>query len=171
MKTPAVKSFCGLFLKPHIVRALALPIAIICLLAGLISLAGARTTARLSALDAAVTEPDNSEPNSHQPDRCQTVPMRVTAYCPCPKCCGRFSDGITACAHKIKPGDTFVAADRMYPFGTEMIIPGYNNARPVKVLDRGDAISGNRLDVFFPSHQQALNWGVRYIDVKVPPQS
>ncbi|MHC4720522.1 MAG: 3D domain-containing protein, partial [Planctomycetota bacterium] len=45
------------------------------------------------------------------------------------------------------------------------------NARPVKVLDRGGAIKGNRLDVFFHSHQQALNWGVRYIDVKVPPQS
>jgi 3D (Asp-Asp-Asp) domain-containing protein len=59
----------------------------------------------------------------------------------------------------------------MYPFGTEMIVPGYNNAEPVKVLDRGGAISGNRLDVFFPSHQQALNWGVRYIDVKVRPQS
>ena len=168
MKRSAVKRFRGLFLKPHIVRALALPIAIICLL---VSLAGARTTARLFALDAAVTKPDNSEPNSHHARQWQTVPMRVTAYCPCPKCCGRFSDGITACAHKIKPGDTFVAADQMYPFGTEMIVPGYNNARPVKVLDRGGAIKGNRLDVFFHSHQQALNWGVRYIDVKVPPHS
>ncbi len=171
LKTPAVKSFYTLFLKPHTVRTSILPIAIICLLGGLISLAGARTTARLSELDAAVTEPDNSEPNSHHARQWQTVPMRVTAYCPCPKCCGRFSDDITACAHKIKPGDTFVAADRMYPFGTEMIVPGYNNAEPVKVLDRGGAISGNRLDVFFPSHQQALNWGVRYIGVKVPPQS
>ena len=171
MKRSAVKRFRGLFLKPHIVRAPALPIAIICLLGGLISLAGARTTARLSALEAAVTEPDNSETNSHHARQWQTVPMRVTAYCPCPKCCGRFSDGITACAHKIKPGDTFVAADQMYPFGTQMIVPGYNNARPVKVLDRGGAIKGNRLDVFFHSHQQALNWGVRYINVKVPPQS
>ena len=171
MKRSAVKSSRGLFPKPHVVRALALPVAIICLLAGLISLAGARTTARLSALDSALNKPDSPEPNSQHADRWQTVPMRVTAYCPCPKCCGQFSDGITACAHKIKPGDTFVAADRMYPFGTEMIVPGYNTARPVKVLDRGGAITGNRLDVFFHSHQQALNWGVRYIDVKVPPQS
>ncbi|MHC4721005.1 MAG: 3D domain-containing protein [Planctomycetota bacterium] len=181
MKTSAVKRFRGLFLKLHIVRALALPTAIICLLGGLISLAGARTTAHSSALDSAITRTDNAELNSNHARKWQTVPMRVTAYCPCPKCCGRFSDGITACAHKIKPGDTFVAADQMYPFGAEMIVPGYNNARPVKVLDsnarpvkvldRGGAIKGNRLDVFFHSHQQALNWGVRYIDVKVPPQS
>jgi len=96
-----------------------------------------------------------------------TVEMRVTAYCPCPKCCGEYSDGITACGHKIGHKDTFVAADRQFPFGTEMVIPGYNNGKPVKVLDRGGAIYANRIDVFFQSHQQALNWGVRYLDVKI----
>jgi 3D (Asp-Asp-Asp) domain-containing protein len=93
--------------------------------------------------------------------------MLVTAYCPCEKCCGEYSDGQTASGHDIQPGDAFVAADRKYPFGTEMVIAGYNNNRPVKVLDRGGAIKGNRLDVFFASHQQALEWGVRYRDVKV----
>jgi len=37
----------------------------------------------------------------------------------------------------------------------------------VKVLDRGGAIRGSRLDVFFHSHQEALKWGVKYLDVKV----
>ncbi len=97
----------------------------------------------------------------------QTIRMRVTAYCPCRKCCGRYSDGITACGHKIRPGDSFVAADKKYPFGTEMIIPGYKSGKPVKVLDRGGAIRGNRLDVFFDSHREALKWGVKNIDVKV----
>jgi 3D (Asp-Asp-Asp) domain-containing protein len=95
------------------------------------------------------------------------VRMKVTGYCPCPKCCGQYSDGITATGHKIQPGDTFVAADKRYSFGTEMIIEGYNNGQPVKVLDRGGAIKGNKLDAFFHTHQQALEWGVRYIDVKV----
>ena len=93
--------------------------------------------------------------------------MKVTGYCPCPKCCGQYSDGITATGHKIQPGDAFVAADKRYSFGTEMIIEGYNNGKPVKVLDRGGAIKGNKLDAFFHTHQQALEWGVRYIDVKV----
>jgi 3D (Asp-Asp-Asp) domain-containing protein len=96
-----------------------------------------------------------------------TIRMRVTAYCPCEKCCGKHSDGITASGHKIRPGDVFVAADRRFKMGTEMIIPGYNNGKVVKVLDRGGAIKGNRLDVFFATHQEALNWGVQYLEVKV----
>jgi len=109
----------------------------------------------------------NSESNIKQPVKWEIVQMRVTAYCPCPKCCGQYSDGVTACGYRIQPGDTFVAADGQYGFGTEMLIPGYSNSRPVKVLDRGGAIKGNRLDVFFGSHDQALEWGVKYLDVKV----
>ena len=128
-------------------------------------------------------QPDNSEDKAEPPrllpkgilriakatagGEWESVQMRVTAYCPCPKCCGKYSDGITACGHKIRPGDTFVAADRRYSFGTEMVIPGYGNSQPVQVLDRGGAIKGNRLDVFFATHQEALEWGVRYLDVKV----
>jgi 3D (Asp-Asp-Asp) domain-containing protein len=48
-----------------------------------------------------------------------------------------------------------------------MIIPGYNNGQAVKVLDRGGAIRGNKLDAFFHTHQAALEWGVKYLDVKV----
>ncbi|NIU84284.1 MAG: hypothetical protein GWN64_12630, partial [Candidatus Thorarchaeota archaeon] len=51
--------------------------------------------------------------------------------------------------------------------GTEISIPGYNNGRPVKVFDRGGAIKGNRLDVFFPTHQKALEWGVQNLAVKI----
>jgi 3D (Asp-Asp-Asp) domain-containing protein len=97
----------------------------------------------------------------------QTRQMRVTAYCPCEKCCGRHADGITASGHIIKDGDTFVAADGRYSFGTEMLIPGYNNDQPVKVLDRGGAIRGDKIDVFFNSHSQALEWGVRNLQVKI----
>jgi 3D (Asp-Asp-Asp) domain-containing protein len=97
----------------------------------------------------------------------QMVRMRVTGYCPCSKCCGVFSDGITANNHHIQPGNTFVAADKSYRFGTEMVIPGYNDSKSVQVTDRGGAIKGNRLDIFFHSHQQALQWGVQYLDVLV----
>ena len=109
------------------------------------------------------TESDVSKPT----DEWEVVRMRVTAYCPCRKCCGKYADGVTACGHQIQPGDFFVAADRNYPFGTKVSVPGYNSGKPVKVLDRGGAIRGDRLDVFFPSHAGALKWGVKYLDVKV----
>jgi len=128
-------------------------------------------------------QPDNSEDDAEPPrflpkgilriakaragGEWQSIQMRVTAYCPCPKCCGEYSDGVTARGYKIRPGDTFVAADRRYSFGTEMLIPGYSNGRAVKVLDRGGAIKGNRLDVFFATHQEALEWGVKYLEVNV----
>lgn len=100
-------------------------------------------------------------------DRWVTVRMRVTAYCPCAKCCGRFADGRTACNHRVNWGDRFVAADKVFPFGTEMIIPGYNHSKPVKVLDRGRDIKGYRLDVFYNTHYTASKWGTKYLDVKV----
>lgn len=96
-----------------------------------------------------------------------TIEMRVTAYCWCKKCCGKHSDGITANGHRIRIGDTFVAADKKYSFGTEMIIPGYNESQTVEVLDRGRVIRGNKLDIFFNSHHRAKVWGVRYLPVKV----
>jgi 3D (Asp-Asp-Asp) domain-containing protein len=112
---------------------------------------------------AAAEEPSREEDSSHW----RVVRMKVTAYCPCSKCCGRHSDGITACNHRIRPGDVFVAADKRYRFGTDMIIPGYNSGRPVDVKDRGRLIKGNRLDVFFASHRQAQKWGTKILDVRV----
>ena len=100
-----------------------------------------------------------------------TQMMRVTAYCPCSKCCGKWADGITASGHKIQSGDHFVAAPKIFPFGTTMIIPGYPLAgqagEEVEVKDRGGAIKGDCLDVFFPTHQEALNWGVQILDVEI----
>ena len=113
------------------------------------------------------TEESNTERYIELPGEWEIIEMRVTAYCPCPSCCGEYSDGITANGYEIQPGDTFVAADRRYPFHTEMLIPGYSNSQPVKVLDRGGAIKGNRLDVFFATHDEALQWGVQYLEVNV----
>ena len=91
---------------------------------------------------------------------------RVTAYCVCEKCCGKWAKVFprrTANGHIIQPGDRFAAADKSMAFGTTLDIPGYGI---VQVLDRGGAIKGNRLDVFFPTHQEALNWGVKHLMVK-----
>ena len=89
----------------------------------------------------------------------------ITAYCPCEKCCGRFADGITASGVNVKDFyGLLIAAPPEYPFGTIMDVPGYGIAT---VQDRGGAIKGNKLDVFFPTHQEALEWGRQYLKVKI----
>ena len=137
-------------------------LVIACVLSFIAGAAYTKAGRPMTLLNATVTET-----NSESSDEWRTIRMRVTGYCPCSKCCGEFADGITANGHKIRPGDTFVAADKRYSFGTEMVIEGYSNSKTVKVLDRGGAIRGNKLDAFFHTHQEALEWGVKHIDVKI----
>ncbi len=88
--------------------------------------------------------------------------MKVTAYCPCSKCCGKYANGITAMGTRAKKGRT-VAAPRGYSFGTKLLI----NGKTYVVEDRGGAIKGNRLDMYVNTHAEALRWGVKYLPVKV----
>ncbi len=100
--------------------------------------------------------------------------MTVTAYCSCGKCCGWHRNwllkpvyssgpnkgktkrvGITASGTKARHG-TIAADTSRYPFGTVMYIEGYGYGR---VEDRGGAIKGNKIDLHFPSHKKALEWG------------
>jgi 3D (Asp-Asp-Asp) domain-containing protein len=90
------------------------------------------------------------------------VLFKVTGYCPCMKCCGK-TDGITASGVKATANHT-IAAPRTYPFGTRINLNGYG---VFVVEDRGGAIQGNRLDRFFNTHQEALNWGVRNVEGSV----
>ncbi len=118
-------------------------------------------------------------PRGQQPE---IVNMETTGYCKCGKCCGwkrnwKFQPvfsygpqkgkpkavGITATGTMADWG-TIAADTRRYPFGTIMHIPGYGWGR---VEDVGGAIKGEHIDLFFPSHRQALEWGREHKDVKV----
>jgi len=113
--------------------------------------------------------------------------MTVTAYCPGKKCCnwkrtwygkpvyasgphkGEYKAvGITASGKKARPGT--VAADAQFPFGTMMYIPGYGKG---VVEDRGSAIKGDHIDVFFKHHKDAVRWGKKRLLVTIyaPPGS
>ena len=91
----------------------------------------------------------------------KTITMVVTAYCSCRKCCGK-TDGITASGVKAKQGVT-VAADTRYPYGTKFEI----DVKIYTVQDRGGAIKGNRIDLYFESHQSALNFGRQTKEVTI----
>lgn len=101
--------------------------------------------------------------------------MTVTAYSPDHRSCGDSADGITATLHSVTTnGHALVAADpRVLPYGSMITVPGYDVSKAtgesqiVPVLDCGGAIKGRRLDVLFPTHEQARKWGTRRLLVTV----
>ena len=86
----------------------------------------------------------------------------LTAYCPCSTCCGK-SDGITATGTIATQGRTIAVDPRVIPYGTEVIINGHTYIAE----DCGGSIKGNRIDVYFDSHSEALQFGVQYADVYI----
>ena len=112
-------------------------------------------------------KPWTGETFDHRPIRpVKTQTMKTTAYSPDERSCGKWADGITASGKSVwMNGGRLVAADRKVPYGTILTIPGYNNGRPVQVWDRGGKIKGNRLDVLYPTHEIARQWGVQDLPV------
>lgn len=102
--------------------------------------------------------------------------VTTTGYCDCRKCCGWERNwlgrpvfaygpnkgkpkdvGVTATGTRARHG--VVAVDpRVFAYGTIFKIPGYGWAR---AEDCGGAIKGMHLDLFFDSHEEALEWGRR----------
>jgi 3D (Asp-Asp-Asp) domain-containing protein len=82
--------------------------------------------------------------------------FKISAYCHCSKCCGK-SDGITATGTKVQANRTIAVDPKVIPLGTKVIIDG----QAYIAEDTGGHIKGNRIDIYFPTHQEALNWGVR----------
>jgi len=115
--------------------------------------------------------------------RTEYLTVEATGYCKCQKCCGwkrnllmqpvyaygpmkgeRKKVGVTASGTKAKPGRTIAADTSVLPFGTRLKVPGYGWG---VVEDRGGAIQGNRIDLFFRTHKEALEWGRRTVTVEV----
>jgi 3D (Asp-Asp-Asp) domain-containing protein len=135
----------------------------------LIALAGIEKTESPSvsgALPAAEKLPE-AQPDPERLPRLMW--MEVTAYCACKKCCGPNAKGITASGKDVSYNNgRFVAADTdVLPFGSKLSIPGYHDGEIVEVIDRGGAIKGNRLDLYFPTHEAALQWGRQWVAVTV----
>ena len=86
----------------------------------------------------------------------------ATAYCSCEKCCGTWAenrpDGIvyTASGAVAQEGVTIAADWDVLPPGTVVYIDGLGER---VVQDRGGAIKGNSVDVYFEDHDEALVFG------------
>lgn len=113
-----------------------------------------------------VTEPVEVEviepTEAVEPENTYLGNFKLTAYCACAKCCGK-SDGITATGTVATQGRTIAVDPSVIPYGTEVII----NGNTYVAEDCGGAIKSNKIDIYFDSHAEALQFGVQYADVYI----
>ena len=93
----------------------------------------------------------------------KTLTMSATAYTAyCAGCSGVTANGTDLRAN---PGAKVIAVDpNVIPLGTRVWVEGYGEAI---AADTGGAIKGNKIDVFIPTQEGALNWGRRTVTVKI----
>jgi len=93
-----------------------------------------------------------------------TMKAILSGYCKCEECCGEYANGVTASGTDANnPG---IAAPSGIPFGSRIDVPGYeggpsDNGSWVMIDDRGGKIVGNKFDLRFKTHQEALDWGIQ----------
>ncbi len=81
--------------------------------------------------------------------------FEITAYCPCEICCGALADGITYTGGYAEEGRTIAVDPDIIPLGTVVEIDGHRYIAE----DIGGGIDGREIDLFFCSHEDALEWG------------
>lgn len=99
----------------------------------------------------------------------RTIYMTVTGYSPDARSCGKYADNKTAIMYSVwTNGMNLVAADpRVLPYRSLISVPGYADSEIVPIMDCGGAIKGSRLDLLYPTHEMALQWGIRQLPVTV----
>lgn len=82
--------------------------------------------------------------------------FRTTAYYADPS----YSRGITASGARCKENHT-ISAGRQFKFGTKLMINGI----VYTVEDRGSAVHGNVVDIYFNTYDECVNYGVKNLKV------
>ena len=109
----------------------------------------------IETVEATETEPVETEQNS--------IEFTVTAYCKCEECCGIWSDCPTYSGAEPVQGETVAADLSVLPIGSVVDIDGVGERT---VQDTG-YIYGNHLDLYFESHQDALEFGRQKLMVEI----
>ncbi|MCE4045962.1 LysM peptidoglycan-binding domain-containing protein [Lysinibacillus fusiformis] len=89
--------------------------------------------------------------------------VEASAYtASCEGCSGITSTGMNL---KTNPNAKVISVDpTVIPLGSKVYVEGYGEAI---AGDTGGAIKGKRIDVFFPSQQDAINFGVKQLKVTI----
>lgn len=108
------------------------------------------------------------------PKRISLGEFKLTAYCSCRKCCGFWAYSrpldengndivIGASGERLYQGVSIAVDPAVIPYDSKVYIDG----KEYIAHDCGGAIKGNRIDVYFDNHQDALDFGVQYAFVEV----
>lgn len=120
-------------------------------------------TLQIKVADLKIMQMSFKETPEPEPEAEYLGEFTATAYCPCRRCCGK-SDAITASGERVKEGVTVAADWRVIPKGTKVIIEGMGERT---VQDKGGAIKGRRIDIYFNEHQRAKEFGRQKLKIWV----
>ena len=88
--------------------------------------------------------------------------FNASAYCGCASCCGS-AGGHTSSGTTPRAGRTIATDPSVIPLGSKVLIDG----KEYVAEDTGGAIGGKRIDIFFSSHSEALQFGRRSVEVSI----
>lgn len=112
------------------------------------------------------------EAKTEEPIKTSLGEFRLTAYCSCQKCCGKWAlnrpkdeNGneivYGASGERLYQGVSVAVDPTVIPYGSYVEFDGHTYI----AHDCGGAIKGNRIDVYFESHEDALQFGAQYKEV------
>lgn len=116
----------------------------------------------------------NNEESIAKDEKRSLGTFKLTAYCGCSKCCGQYANNrpvdengneivYGSIGRVLRQGTSIAVDPNVIPYDTKVVINGHEYI----AHDTGGAIKGNRIDVYFSNHQEALNFGVQYKEVFV----
>ena len=96
----------------------------------------------------------------------------ISAYCSCEICCEEYAidrpvdengkEIVTGSIGEVlTPQYSIAVYPKQIPYRTEVIF----NGNTYLAQDCGGAIKQNRIDLYFDSHQEALEWGMQYHEI------
>ena len=86
-----------------------------------------------------------------------TLDVEVTAYC----------QGTTTSRGTAVCWGSIAVDPQIIPYYSYMYVPGYGHGW---ALDTGGALNGNIIDVYMPNYNDCINWGRKYLTIKIYPE-
>lgn len=119
-----------------------------------------------------IAEPTTEKAEIEQPTTEYLGKFELTAYCSCEICCGEYAVGrpvdeygkqivYGATGERLYQGVSIAVDPGVIPYGSSVVI----EENVYKAHDCGGAIDGNKIDVYFENHTDAVAFGKRWSDV------